>query len=335
MSRLFGFDYKTPFFYMVTLKRLPGFADFSAISDDGRLERNAITVAFEETVAHFHEKWRCIEPISPFVVMPDHVHAIVKIRDVEPRKTLPVLVWQLERALSAAYWEVGGTAPTRKTPEAGGRSRLPQDPVLREAAAPGGVLRGAATPAPVFEKDWHDWIVKRQGQLPAFRRYVRENPERAALRRRNTQYFGQVRSVAFLGREWFACGNAALLDLPVLVPLKGHRTAKPGTSEWDSLVDSAARIGPGGAGVSTFMSPLEKACGNAVFRAGGGLVVLCPDGFHPRWHPPREKERICASGRMLFLSLYEADGRKPSNKTLYDRCHEMIDLVVDGLTPSA
>lgn len=71
MPRLYGFDYKSPFFYMVTLKRLPGFLDFSAISDAGRLERNAITDAFEKTIRTFHETWRCIEPISPFVVMPD------------------------------------------------------------------------------------------------------------------------------------------------------------------------------------------------------------------------------------------------------------------------
>ena len=34
MKRLRGFDYKRPFFYMVTLKRLPGLAAFSQISDE-------------------------------------------------------------------------------------------------------------------------------------------------------------------------------------------------------------------------------------------------------------------------------------------------------------
>ena len=88
----------------------------------------------------------------------------------------------------------------------------------------------------------------------------------------------------------------------------------------------------GGAGVSTFMSPLEKACGNAIARAGGGLVVLSPEGFSPRWHPPREKERFCAAGRMLYLSLYEATARQPTRKELYDRCHEMVDLALAGLS---
>jgi len=33
MKRLRGFDYKRPFFYMVTLKRLPELTAFSRISD--------------------------------------------------------------------------------------------------------------------------------------------------------------------------------------------------------------------------------------------------------------------------------------------------------------
>lgn len=172
---------------------------------------------------------------------------------------------------------------------------------------------------------------RKRGQLAAFRRYIRENPARAALRRANARFFQQVAPVEFLGRRWFAYGNRALLDLPVLVPFKGHRATAEGSPEWNALVESAARIGPGGAGVSTFMSPLEKACGNAIARAGGGLVVLSPEGFGPRWHPPREKERFCAAGRMLFLSLYEATARQPTRKELYDRCHEMVDIAQAGL----
>ena len=47
MGRLPGFDYKKPYFYMVTLKRLKGLAAFSDINGQGRhLAANAITQAF-------------------------------------------------------------------------------------------------------------------------------------------------------------------------------------------------------------------------------------------------------------------------------------------------
>ena len=82
------------------------------------------------------------------------------------------------------------------------------------------------------------------------------------------------------------------------------------------------------------MSPLEKACGNAIAKAGGAYVVLSPEGFGPRWHPPREKERFCAKGRMLFLSLYPADTKKPDKATLYTRCHKMVDLANEALPSS-
>ncbi|MBO6067064.1 MAG: hypothetical protein J6P80_02785 [Kiritimatiellae bacterium] len=31
--------------------------------------------------------------------------------------------------------------------------------------------------------------------------------------------------------------------------------------------------------------------------------MLAPEGFGERWRPTRNKEALCAKGRMLFLSL--------------------------------
>ena len=38
---------------------------------------------------------------------------------------------------------------------------------------------------------------------------------------------------------------------------------------------------------------------------------------------------------MLFLSLWEADAAKPDNATLYRRCHEMGDAIVQGLVQNS
>ena len=56
--------------------------------------------------------------------------------------------------------------------------------------------------------------------------------------------------------------------------------------------------------------------------------MLAPEGFAPRWHPPRNKEALCAKGRMLFLSLWEPCAARPDNATLYKRCHEMGDILL-------
>ena len=313
MKRLKGFDYRKPYFYMVTLKRLDGLLGFSQITEEveppkdakGRpcyLIANEITRAFASVIIGFAAKWRGLAPIDCFVIMPDHIHLLIRILDTGDQLPLGSYVHQLMRALAFEYWRVTGHPPQGFCGgECGATGRPAQNSCVVLPAQSGSRKKLA----PVFEHDWHDWIVKKDGQLAAFTRYIRENAERAWLRRVNRRYFGQVRMVSFLGREWFAYGNTAILELPVLKAVKGRRTTNPGSAEWE--------------------------CGNAIAASGGKWVVLSPEGFYDRWHPPREKERFCAEGRMLFLSLYPSMDRLPTKQELYRRCHEMGDLAVAGL----
>ena len=357
MKRLKGFDYTKPYFYMVTLKKLKGLSPFCQITNEkapkkdvqGRvryLVANELTEAFAREIRGFYEKWWGLHPVDCFIIMPDHIHLLVHIKNTGDQLALGKYVYQLMKALSLAYWRVVGMADgtaignTRMTnarradprvalPAPSGEGGWLDDPSV-VLPAPSGNLPPPAKLPPVFARDWHEWIVKKDGQLAAFTRYIRENPARAWLRQQNRQYFGRVSKVAFLGREWFAYGNLAILELPVMVAVKGHRATKPDSPEWNTMVEACARIGPGGAGIGTFMSPLEKACGNAIAAAGGKWVVLSPEGFHERWHPGRQYEKYCADGRMLFLSLYPAMERKPTKQELYRRCHEMGDIAVAG-----
>ena len=339
MGRLPGFDYRRPFFYMVTLKKLHGLEEFSRIiaantppANGHYLEATQLSVPFTRTIRDFAGKWRGIAPIECFAIMPDHIHLLIRILDTPDRLPLGKYVYQLEKALARVYWErVGFSGPDGT------------DPAILAGAREDGtgrVLHGAvpsapkvAPPAPIFEKDWHDWIVKKDGQLAAFTRYIRENGERAWRRRRNRRYFTTLRDIEFAGRLWHAYGNADLLDLPVIEPFRCSRSWAEGGPEWCEAVGRAGRIGPGGAGVGTFLSPCEKACGNAIFKAGGSFIVLTPDGFPPRWHPPRVKEALCAEGRMLFLSLYEPQAARLDKAAMYRRCHEMGDLIGRTVPP--
>lgn len=293
---------------MVTLRRLEGLMQFSAIDETGVVE-NAMTRAFNRVIKNFHLQWYVVEPIWCYVIMPDHIHLLIKLAAGEKRLALGTVVHQLMRALARAYWE---NAPTEwGSATQGARSCVAQ----------------GRSVAPVFAHDWHDWIVKRDGQLDAFITYIRENPVRSWLRRSHSEYFQHVNEIEFLGRKWYGYGNAALLKLPVLEPFRCSRKWAEGSEEWTAAVTRASRIGPGGAGISTFMSPCEKACGHALGLAGGRWVVLSPEGFGERWHPGRQYEKYCAEGRMLFLSLWPAMAREPTRAELYQRCHEMGDLI--------
>jgi REP element-mobilizing transposase RayT len=318
--RLSGFDYSRPFFYMVTLKRRPGLLPLSEIVAPGRCQMLPITRALLESIRTFHLQWPCVEPIECFTIMPDHVHLLIKIRPVEGPLSLPRIVWLLIRRLEAAAVACGaaGASPSQ-TP-----SGLPD-----KSLAPG---RSAGL---LFERDWHDWIVMKPGQLAAFTRYIRDNPARAWCRHLNRRYFTSPGTLAFAGRNWFSYGNPDLLSLPVLEPFRCSRSWTPDGLDWRTALARAQRLGPGGAGVRTFLSPCEKACGNAIHLAGGSLVFLSPEGFPERWPPTRAKEALCASGRMLFLSLYPPQAARPDHATLHRRCHEMGDILLAALAPQA
>lgn len=330
---------------MVTIKRLPSAAlragaarvlqgaaseatlpPFSAVAaDTGAVIGNAVTIAFEREIAAWAGFWRCLESATPHVVMPDHLHLLVKLATPGPQTrpgakplTLPVLVGDLKKRLRRVYWQVLQGAASAAPPR-------------------GGVLQGAASAAPwpeLFAEGFHDWIAKREGQLAAFRAYIRDNGPRAALRSRNRQYFTKARKIAFQGAHYWAYGNEALLALPVLVAIKGHRRAPAAAMQGphataETLLAAAGRIGPGGAGVSTFLSPLEKDAANAIIRAGGSLVVLSMTGFGERWHPSARQEKLCAEGRMLYLCPWEPQESRLDKATMYKRAHYLGDWALE------
>ena len=314
MGRLLTFDYTSPFFYMVTLKRRKGLASLSRITEEadppsdshGRrrfLLASELTMAFAGAIRNFAAKSPGLWPIETFIVMPDHLHILFHLRDTGGKVGLPAHVEALAAELSRLY----------------------------HTMRPGEDGKVSLEASPIFEPEWHDWIVTRDGQLAGFTQYIRENPERAWRRQQNRRFFTQVGRLSFAGREWFAYGNPDILTLPVIAPFRCSRSWEKGGREWNEAIASAERIGPGGAGVGTFMSPCEKDCGNAIYKAGGAFVVLSPEGFGDRWHPPRNRERLCADGRMLYLSLYEPQAARPDNATLHHRCHEMGDIVMAAL----
>lgn len=106
MARLFGFDYKRPFFYMVTLKKARGVKAFSEIGPEG-LVKSELTRRFETVIRSFHKRWFVVAPITTFVVMPDHLHLLIKIEDVPERLHLGKIVYQLMKALVAGCSRIG------------------------------------------------------------------------------------------------------------------------------------------------------------------------------------------------------------------------------------
>lgn len=246
-SRLPGFDYSRPYFYMVTIRRNDGYPALSRVCGDAAshyIEGNWITLLFVDIIMTFHETWHCIEPIRCFSVMPDHIHLLIKIRDIEKRVSLAVIVRMLTRALEKAYFALAGanagTTPTCAKKPATGADRTPTDAKGAEAGAGGRIGAVARSGGQhLFAFDWHDWIVKADGQLAAFTRYIRENPERSWRRQSHREYFQRVNEVPFLGRKWYGYGNTEILKSPILEPMRYSRKIAEGGKERDAAVARA------------------------------------------------------------------------------------------------
>lgn len=321
MYRLTDFDYSSPYYYMVTLKKREGIAPFSSVVE-GKIVENEITRAFDMTIKNFHRAWLALEPIWCFVIMPDHIHLLLKLSEKGKKIYLGSLVYQLMKALALAYQDARTAA-----------GLAPRGEAIDSREAPCGAEAVAVRPrlAPIFERAWHDWIVKRDGQLANFIDYIRENPARHWQRKQNRDFFRVYSGVRFLSREWFAYGNLELLKLPVLAALRCSRTIVEGSAEWNAWLAKGRRLGPGSAAVGTILSPCEKATRDEILSVGGNLIVLEPQSYAERGHPPREYEKLCAEGRALFLSLWPAETKKLDRATMYKRCHLLGDIAVEGL----
>ena len=126
MKRLKGFDYRKPYFYMVTLKRLDGLLAFSQIIEEaeppkdakGRpcyLIANEITRAFASVIIGFAAKWRGLAPIDCFVIMPDHIHLLIRILDTGDSRSFTAVATRWAISPSRGWNNAGRQGAPHKT----------------------------------------------------------------------------------------------------------------------------------------------------------------------------------------------------------------------------
>ncbi len=287
MSRLHHWDYKKPFYYLVTLKRLPNLPPLAILKADdpyGVDPTYPITVALQETLRQFVARSPGIANVAPYAIMPDHIHLLIKLNDDPARKTLIDYVDMLMRLLRNAFQKVYGQQ------------------------------------VPLFEHEWHDLICMKAKQLAHFQNYIRDNPKMALLRQRHRDLFHCYRGYRHWRLGACACdcvGNPELLNEPAFLAVKLSRSILPGTAAWQKAEAFYSRWRAGGTAVGTWWSKAEQMAYQKILAAGGNIVVLSPDGFGARWHPVgQQAQQLCAAGRLLFLSPYEPhDAKLPIGET--------------------
>lgn len=299
--------YRLPFFFMITLKRMVGLPPLTLL-DAGApygVKCTEVTEALNRVMINFPRQSRGVASSTPFRVMPDHIHLLIHVDANVPegeRLTLPQYVRVLRRRLTVAYNEVTGHQ------------------------------------GEVFEWTWHDYVVKKRGQLANFRHYIINNALMALARAQRPDYF-RIKEVKHgrLPAVFWGLGNLALLDYPALTALKVSRSVLPETEDWVREVDVFKEATPADVVVSCFFSRGEQVVRRLVLERGGACIVLLPNGFEsPRkieegvfkWHPAGDRlQQACSEGRLLFLSLLSPSaGKDVKLGSLRARCLQMNEV---------
>jgi REP element-mobilizing transposase RayT len=299
--------YRLPFFFMITLKRMAGLPSLSLLDADAPygVKCTEVTEALNGVLINFPRQSKGIVSSVPFRVMPDHIHLLIRVDGKVPaseRLTLPQYVRVLRRRLTDAFNEVTGHQ------------------------------------GEVFEWKWHDYVVKKKGQLANFRHYIINNAIMALARARRPDYFriAQIEHTRLPERFW-GLGNVGLLEYPELTAIKVSRSVLPETEAWEEEVEVFKEATPADVVVSCFFSRGEQAVRWHVLEQGGKCIVLLPNGFESplevapgyfKWHPAGDRfQQACAEGRLLFLSrIPPGAGKGEKVGSLRARCLQMNAL---------
>ena len=253
---------------------------------------NELGEAVAASLQSLGERYAGVE-IDEFVVMPNHVHFIIKV-GVTGAESTPH-----SAALGARYAR-GICHSDHNLGYVVGRFKSWVSKVYRDMVAAGRAVDVGATP---WQRDFWDKLVTTPEQLSAYRRYIRENPAKWTRDR-----FGAVTSYAY--------GNISLLNARLVgfvasqgayaSELKPRRLwAKAGTEPRHpkQIVEAGPRARDEKAPViSTFTSAQERAVFAKTLSSGRRFVKICPGGIPPENELDLAVATACAEGRGLLVS---------------------------------
>ena len=335
--RMYGHDYAVPGTYEVTIVvagRRPVFGDIVGTTKAGgevpHLMPSALGQAvLDNELPKIHQYYPEVD-IWQVCLMPDHLHLIVRINRPLPKgKHLGIVIGAFKGGVSRAWWQMTGVA-------------TPSPTVATVSAA------SAAEPRPpLFEPNYNDHILMRDGQLENWKRYLRDNPRRYMMRREFPDLFQRALCIAIGGVRYSAFGNMLLLRQPekhrVFFHRKTNGVPTENTKHWVTerlRLTSAAKSGD--VLVTPGISECEKRMKKTALEQGLRLIHLQIEPIGPYWKPERSRFEACATGSLLILAPWPED--LPTFASDYERFHYLnrlaeavcavghsTDVVVQGL----
>ena len=305
MQRCWEHDYCAPSFYMVTIVTQPRRRCLSKVAagQDALLTLSPIGEAVQEVWERTTEAYRGRVEAGACVVMPDHFHGILWVKE-RLERPMGHVVKAFKRVCVGECRSKGLLLQPNSKGLLLPCSVVAAAPAGASRAAPAGTSRPASSHSTLWQEGFQDTILLRRGQLKTMATYIADNPRRLAAKRANPELFTVVSTQPVAGgRTCPAIGNRFLLERPMKRQVQISRRISPEAlaakkAEWLYAAEHGTVL------VSPCISPGEKEIARAALEAGLPLIVLVENGFSPLYKPPGRYFDACAAGALLMLAPF-------------------------------
>ena len=278
-----------------------------------RVERTALGNAVVDELYVMCKHYPDIR-IFQFCLMPDHLHAVIRVTRVMDTSIRSVIrgYWQGVKKLGRAYTlavspELNSGTTTQGRTADQGRTTDQRKPTAED---------GNGWAFPVFTERPFIRPLSRRGQLQTMMHYVRMNPQRLATKRLMPGFFRVQKGIEIDGRSFDGVGNVALLDAEhydvVHVRSIWVKAAEHGDNQAlrDYMNGCVLKARKGVVMVSPFISQQEKQVMQVLINEQHPFILLADNGFRDYYKPTDAIFEACAAGRVLILSPWPYDAGK-------------------------
>ncbi len=338
-----GHDYAVPGTYEVTMVvagRRPVFGKIVGTTKAGgeapHLKPSVLgQMVLDHEIAKIHHYYPEVD-IWQVSLMPDHLHLIVRINRPLPKgKHLGIVMGAFKGGVSRAWWRLSGlegiaadAANTVTDRTTGAGVEKTGAGVGRAVATVSGAL-AAVERVPLFEPNYNDHILMRDGQLENWKHYLRDNPRRFMMRREYPSLFQRALCITIDGVRYSTFGNMLLLRQPEKHQVFFHRKTDgiptEETEYWNTerkRLLSAANSGD--VLVTPGISECEKRMKNIALEQRLRLIHVQAEPIGQYWKPERSRFEACAAGTLLVLAPWTED--MTAFKSDYERFHYLNRL---------
>lgn len=306
---MFGHDYAIRGTYEVTMVvagRLPVFGEVVGTTKAGgekpRLKPSQLGLAvLNNEIPKIHHYYPMVD-VWQVCLMPDHLHLIIRINQSLPKgKHLGIIVGAFKGGVSRAWWNMETTVSAALASER----------------------------RPLFEPNYNDHILMRDGQLNNWKRYLLDNPLRYIIQREYPNLFQRALCITIGDTRYSAFGNMLLLRQPEKHQVMFHRRTNGVPTEDTELwkTESKRLISAAQSGdvlVTPGVSECEKRIKNIALEQRLRMIHLQADPIGQYWKPERSRFEACSSGMLLILAPWPED--IPAFASAYERFHYLNSL---------